>query len=34
MATAAVLDAVLVTGDPGDFDRLSSHFPGVTVISV
>ena len=34
MATAALLDAVLVTGDPGDFDRLSSQFPGVTVISV
>lgn len=34
MATAALLDAVLVTGDPGDFDRLSAHFPGVTVISM
>ena len=34
MATAALLDAVLVTGDPADFDRLSAHFPGVTVISV
>lgn len=34
MATAALLDAVVVTGDPRDFDRLSAHFPGVTLISV
>jgi predicted nucleic acid-binding protein len=33
MATAALLDAVVVTGDPEDFDRLSPHFPGVTVLS-
>ena len=45
MATAAQLDAIVVTGDPdppkagrmnvrrGDFDRLSLHFPRVTVLS-
>jgi hypothetical protein len=33
MATAALLDAVVVTGDPGDFDRIAAHFPGVTVLS-
>lgn len=32
MATAALLDAVVVTGDPDDFDRLAPHFPGVTVL--
>jgi hypothetical protein len=34
MATAAMLDACVVTGDAGDFDRLAAHFPGVTVLSV
>jgi len=34
MATAALLDAVLITQDPHDFVRLASHFPGVTVLSV
>ena len=33
MATAALLDAVVVTGDPTDFERLSAHFPGVVVLS-
>lgn len=33
IATAALLDAVVVTGDPDDFDRLAPHFPGVTVLS-
>jgi predicted nucleic acid-binding protein len=33
MATAALFDAVLVTGDPRDFDRMAPHFPGVTVLS-
>jgi predicted nucleic acid-binding protein len=33
MATAALLDAVVVTGDPADFDRLATHFPGVAVLS-
>lgn len=33
MATAALADAVVVTGDPRDFDRLASHFPGVVVLS-
>lgn len=33
MATAALSDAVVVTGDPEDFKRLSSHFPGVAVLS-
>jgi predicted nucleic acid-binding protein len=34
MATAALLDAIVVTGDPDDFERLSPHFPGVSVVSV
>ena len=34
MATAALLDAVIVTQDPKDFERLGAHFPGVTVLSV
>ena len=34
IASAAVLDAVLVTQDPADFDRLAAHFPGVVVLSV
>jgi predicted nucleic acid-binding protein len=33
MATAAVRDAVVVTSDPDDFERLAPHFPGVAVIS-
>jgi predicted nucleic acid-binding protein len=33
MATAALLDAIVVTGDPRDFERLAVHFPGVSVIS-
>ena len=32
-ATAALLDAVVVTGDPADFERLGVHFPGVVVLS-
>ena len=32
MATAALMDAVVVTGDVEDFDRLSQHFPGVVVL--
>ncbi len=34
MATAAMLDAVLVTQDPADFERLGVHFPRVVVLSV
>lgn len=34
MATAALLDAIVVTGDPRDFERLSAHFPGVSVLAV
>lgn len=34
MATAAVLDAVVVTQDPKDFERLGAHFPGVVVLAV
>jgi predicted nucleic acid-binding protein len=34
IATAALLDAVVVTGDRGDFQRLGSHFPGVVVLSI
>ena len=33
MATAALVDGIVVTGDPADFDRLATHFPGVTVLS-
>ncbi len=33
IATAALLDAIVVTGDPADFDRLGVHFPGVVVLS-
>ena len=33
MATAALLDAVVVTGDPGDFERLGAHFRGVVVLA-
>ncbi len=33
MATAALLDAIVVTGDPADFERLGNHFPGVVVLS-
>ena len=30
----ALLDAIVVTSDPRDFERLSSHFPGVSVLAV
>ena len=33
MATAALLDAVVITGDRRDFDQLGVQFPGVTVLS-
>jgi predicted nucleic acid-binding protein len=33
LATAALLDAIVVTGDPGDFERLAVHFPSVVVLS-
>ena len=33
MATAALLDAIVLTSDPADFDRLSVAFPGVTVLA-
>lgn len=33
MATAALLGAVVITGDAGDFALLSRHFPGVPVLS-
>ena len=33
MATAALLEAVVITGDPRDFERLGAHFPGVVVLS-
>jgi len=33
MATAALLDAAVVTSDPDDFERLASCFPGVVVLS-
>jgi hypothetical protein len=33
MATAALLDAVVITGDPDDFRRLAAHFPGVVVLA-
>lgn len=34
MATAAVFDAIVVTGDPRDFEKLATHFPGVSVLAI
>jgi predicted nucleic acid-binding protein len=34
MATAALRDGTVVTGDPEDFARLATHFPGVAVLAV
>lgn len=34
MATAALSDAIVVTGDPDDFQRLAQHFPAVAVLAV
>jgi hypothetical protein len=34
MATAALLDSIVVTGDPQDFEKLSVHIPGVSVLAV
>jgi len=33
MATAAAMDAVVITGDPADFASLARHFPGVGVLA-
>ena len=33
MATAALSDAVVITGDPRDFEKLAPHFPGVVLLS-
>lgn len=33
MATAALADGIVVTSDPGDFERLAPHFPKVAVLS-
>jgi predicted nucleic acid-binding protein len=33
IATAALADAMVVTGDPKDFDQLAPQFPGVSVLS-
>jgi predicted nucleic acid-binding protein len=33
MATAALLDAIVLTGDADDFARLAVHFPGVVVLA-
>jgi predicted nucleic acid-binding protein len=33
MATAALMDAIVVTGDAGDFEVLAGHFSGVAVLS-
>jgi predicted nucleic acid-binding protein len=33
IATAALLDAVVITDDHDDFQQLVAHFPGVTVLS-
>jgi predicted nucleic acid-binding protein len=33
MATAALAEAIVVTGDPTDFERLAPHFSGVAVLS-
>jgi predicted nucleic acid-binding protein len=34
MATAALMDASVVTGDPDDFSSLARHFSGVVVLSI
>ena len=34
MATAAMVDAVVVTQDPADFHRLGVHFPRIAILSV
>lgn len=34
MATAAILDGIVLTGDVADFERLAGHFAGVVVLSV
>lgn len=34
MATAALADGIVITGDPRDFDKLAAHFRGVIVLSV
>ncbi len=33
MATASLADAIVVTGDPKDFDQLAPQFPGVSILS-
>lgn len=33
MATAALTDAIVITGDPADFKTLSRHFPHVIVLA-
>lgn len=33
MATAALLDAVVVTGDADDFGKLAQHFGGVAILT-
>lgn len=33
MATAVLADAMVVTGDPQDFERLAPYFPKVAVLS-
>ena len=33
MATAALMDAIVVTGDASDFETLAGHFSGVSVLS-
>jgi len=34
MAAAAITDAIVLTSDPSDFERLATHFSKVTVLSV
>jgi predicted nucleic acid-binding protein len=34
MAIAALADAIVMTGDPDDFERLADHFPRVLVLAV
>lgn len=33
MATAALMDAIVVTGDPVDFEALAAHFPRVAILA-
>lgn len=33
MSTAALMDGIVITGDPADFNLLAVHFPRVVVLA-